>query len=67
MHSLLISRADRAVVLARFVSELSAEEEKLLQAVLRDITPGDITPDDITPDGDGFAGPSPHVTEPAEH
>lgn len=42
MHSLLISRGDRAEVLARFVSELSAEEEQLLQAVLRDVTPDEV-------------------------
>jgi len=41
MHSLLISRGDRAEVLARFVSELSPEEEQLLQAVLRDISADD--------------------------
>ena len=38
MHSLLVSRADRAAVLARFVSELSPEEEQVLQALLRDIS-----------------------------
>src|SRR5262245_49032254 len=41
MHSLLVSRGDRAAVLARFVSELSPEEERLLQAVLRDLTETD--------------------------
>ena len=72
MHSLLISRADRAEVLARFVSELSAEEEQLLQAVLREITPDGSTadsntPDGIAPDREQFAEPSAHVAEPAEH
>jgi predicted transcriptional regulator len=38
MHSLLVSRSDRAAVLARFVSELSSEEEQLLQALMRDVT-----------------------------
>lgn len=62
MHSLLISRGDRAEVLARFVSELSAEEERLLHAVLRDITQ-----DDLTSDGDDHSEPSAaHTTEPAE-
>lgn len=37
MHSLLVRRTDRAAVLARFVSELSAEEERMLQALLRDL------------------------------
>lgn len=37
MHSLLVARRDRAAVLARFVSELSPEEEQVLQALLRDI------------------------------
>jgi predicted transcriptional regulator len=38
MHSLLVSRANRAEVLARFVSALSPEEERLLQNVLREVT-----------------------------
>ena len=62
MHSLMISRGDRAEVLARFVSELSAEEEQLLHAVLRDITQDD-------PASDGHDHPEPsteHATEPAE-
>jgi len=37
MHSLLVRRADRAEVLARFVSALSPEEERLLQDVLREV------------------------------
>lgn len=37
MHSLLIRRGDRAAVLARFVSELSPEEEAVLQALMRDV------------------------------
>src|SRR5215467_10305227 len=37
MHSLLVSRANRAEVLARFVSALSPEEERLLQSVLREV------------------------------
>lgn len=37
MHSLLIRRSDRAAVLARFVSELSPEEEALLQSLMRDV------------------------------
>src|ERR1051326_8609345 len=38
MHSLLTGRTDRAAVLARFVSELSPDEEQVLQALLRDVT-----------------------------
>ncbi|WP_369390140.1 BlaI/MecI/CopY family transcriptional regulator [Streptomyces sp. CG1] len=34
MHSLLDEGGDRAVVLARFVSELSAEDERLLEQLL---------------------------------
>ncbi|HEY7177218.1 MAG TPA: BlaI/MecI/CopY family transcriptional regulator [Micromonosporaceae bacterium] len=45
MHSLLVSRTDRAAVLARFVSELSPEEERLLQAVLRDLTDPEVERD----------------------
>lgn len=37
MHSLLTGRADRAAVLARFVSELSPDEEQVLQNLLRDV------------------------------
>lgn len=35
MHSLLAEGGDRAAVLARFVSELSAEDERLLEELLR--------------------------------
>lgn len=35
MHSLLDEGGDRAAVLARFVSELSAEDERLLDELLR--------------------------------
>jgi predicted transcriptional regulator len=35
MHSLLDEGGDRATVLARFVSELSAEDEQLLEQLLR--------------------------------
>ncbi|MEV6029169.1 BlaI/MecI/CopY family transcriptional regulator [Streptomyces sp. NPDC052036] len=35
MHSLLDEGGDRAAVLARFVSELSAEDEQLLEQLLR--------------------------------
>jgi predicted transcriptional regulator len=38
MHSLLVGRANRAEVLARFVSALSPEEERVLQDVLREVT-----------------------------
>ena len=34
MHSLLVRRDDRAAVLARFVSELSPEEEQVLQKLM---------------------------------
>jgi predicted transcriptional regulator len=37
MHTLLMARRDRAAVLARFVSELSAEDEQVLQALLQEI------------------------------
>ncbi len=37
MHSLLVQRGDRAAVLARFVSELSPEEERMLHKLLEDI------------------------------
>jgi predicted transcriptional regulator len=37
MHSLLIRRDDRAAVLARFVSELSPEEEQVLHKLLAEI------------------------------
>jgi predicted transcriptional regulator len=37
MHSLLVARRDRAAVLARFVSELSPDEEQVLQALLGDL------------------------------
>ncbi len=37
MHSLLIRRGDRKAVLARFVDELSSEEEALLQSLMRDL------------------------------
>jgi predicted transcriptional regulator len=37
MHSLLIRRDDRAAVLARFVSELSPEEEQVLQKLMIEI------------------------------
>jgi predicted transcriptional regulator len=57
MHSLLVSRADRGEVLARFVSVLSPEEEKMLQAVLRDLAPEDAAGASAQADG----------TEPAEH
>lgn len=35
MHSLLDEGGDRAAVLARFVSDLSAEDERLLEQLLR--------------------------------
>lgn len=38
MHSLLVQRPDRAAVLARFVSELSPEEERMLHALLQDLS-----------------------------
>ena len=72
MHSLLVSRGDRAEVLARFVSELSAEEERLLHDVLREITPDGLHHDDDTARGsdayeNDHADPSAtHATEPAE-
>ncbi|MCX3061246.1 BlaI/MecI/CopY family transcriptional regulator [Streptomyces beihaiensis] len=50
MHSLLERGRDRAAVLSRFVSELSAEDEQLLQRFL----------DGDQPDGDGPAGHGPH-------
>jgi predicted transcriptional regulator len=37
MHSLLIRREDRAAVLARFVSELSREEEQVLHQLLAEV------------------------------
>lgn len=37
MHSLLVRRDDRKAVLARFVSELSPEEEAVLQSLMRDL------------------------------
>ncbi|HEU0239722.1 MAG TPA: BlaI/MecI/CopY family transcriptional regulator [Micromonosporaceae bacterium] len=61
MHSLLVSRGDRAAVLARFVSELSPEEERLLQAVLRDLT----EPDEAS-DGAASAGDVPPSAVPPE-
>jgi predicted transcriptional regulator len=74
MHSLLVSRGDRAEVLARFVSELSAEEERLLHGVLQDITKDDLTRDGNAHDGNARDGnvhdhdePSAaHTTESAE-
>ena len=71
MHSLLVSRADRATVLARFVSELSSEEERLLQAVLRDITPepaADVAEPavDVAESAIEVAKPAVDVAEPAE-
>ncbi|MEU9451126.1 BlaI/MecI/CopY family transcriptional regulator [Streptomyces sp. NPDC048277] len=43
MHSLLEGGADREAVLARFVSELSAQDEHLLHQLLsaHDVTPGE--------------------------
>lgn len=40
MHSLLDGGGDRAAVLARFVSELSAEDERLLEQLLHGDFPG---------------------------
>ncbi|SEN88435.1 Predicted transcriptional regulator [Actinacidiphila rubida] len=40
MHSLLDEGGDRAAVLARFVSELSDEDEQLLEQVLHGEPPG---------------------------
>jgi predicted transcriptional regulator len=40
MHSLLDEGGDRAAVLARFVSDLSAEDEELLEHLLRGELPG---------------------------
>ncbi len=37
MHDLLVRRDDRAAVLARFVSELSPEEEQVLQKLMIDL------------------------------
>lgn len=37
MHSLLVKREDRAAVLARFVSELSPDEERVLSQLLNEI------------------------------
>jgi predicted transcriptional regulator len=37
MHSLLVRRDDRAAVLARFVSELSPEEEQVLQKLMSEL------------------------------
>jgi predicted transcriptional regulator len=37
MHSLLVRRDDRAAVLARFVSELSPEEEQVLQKLMAEL------------------------------
>ena len=60
MHSLLVSRGDRAAVLARFVSELSPEEERLLQAVLRDLTEPDESSDGAASAGDLPRSAVPH-------
>ncbi len=57
MHSLLVSRGDRAEVLARFVSELSPEEERLLHAVLRDMPAGGGTPSARADLGSASGGP----------
>jgi predicted transcriptional regulator len=38
MHSLLVQRSDRAAVLARFVSELSPDEERMLHSLLQDLS-----------------------------
>lgn len=40
MHSLLEEGGDRAAVLARFVSELSADDERVLEELLRGDGPG---------------------------
>lgn len=38
MHSLLVRRDDRAAVLARFVSELSPEDEKVLAKLMGELS-----------------------------
>jgi predicted transcriptional regulator len=38
MHSLLVRRGDRKAVLARFVDELSPEEEAHLQSLMRELS-----------------------------
>ncbi|MEU6235452.1 BlaI/MecI/CopY family transcriptional regulator [Kitasatospora sp. NPDC047058] len=55
MHTELGREADRSTVLARFVSDLSAEDEQLLRALLGEGT----GPDGVDPDGTGRAtGPA---------
>ncbi|MEV7188543.1 BlaI/MecI/CopY family transcriptional regulator [Kitasatospora sp. NPDC093102] len=63
MHTELGREADRSTVLARFVSDLSAEDERLLRELLGDgapeadaVGPDVLGPDTAGPDAPGAAG-----------
>ncbi|MFJ9609302.1 BlaI/MecI/CopY family transcriptional regulator [Kitasatospora sp. NPDC101176] len=60
MHTELGREADRSTVLARFVSDLSAEDEQLLRALLGDGHPGTGPGPDAT--GPDATGPGPDAS-----